>query len=157
MRYTALYLARHNAVVARLRTAAGKKFEIIAENRAIGAGRLRPDLVLKRLSDGKIFIIDVSIPFDNRLTAFKAARDERTQRYEGLVAELGGNGPNKAEVVPFIVGALGSWDPTNDAFLTKVCSRSYAKKMRKICVSETISFSRDIYIEHLTGTRQRPI
>jgi len=120
-----------------------------------GNGRLRPAHVLKKKSDGKIYIVDVSIPFDNRLAAFKAARDARMAKYEGLAAELGGDGQQQSEVVSFIVGALGSWDPNNNAFPTKLCNRSYAKKMRKLCVSETIGFSRDIYTEHLTGTQQR--
>jgi len=133
---------------------------VISENQAIGTadagrGRLRPDLVLKRKSDGKTFIVDVTIPFDNRLEAFRVAADLRRTRYANLAVELSGDQP--AEVVPFVVGALGAWDPGNDEFLAKLCSRSYASKMRRLCVSEVISFSRDIYIEHLTGTRQRQL
>jgi len=153
MRYATLYLARHNAVLTRVKNAAGRKFEVIAENQVYGSGNQRPDLVLKRRTDGKIYIIDVTIPFDNRLAAFKAAADERRTRYEALREEASVH--QAAEVVPIIVGSLGAWDPANDHFLAKLCSRSYANLMRKLCVSETISFSRDIYIEHQTGTRQR--
>ncbi|KAF0730157.1 Retrovirus-related Pol polyprotein from type-2 retrotransposable element R2DM [Aphis craccivora] len=35
-----------------------------------------------------------------------------------------------------------------------LCSRSYATLIRKLCVSETVSIIRDIYIEHLSGVRQ---
>jgi len=155
MRYSALYLARHNAVVQRIKTAAARKFEIVAENRVVGSGNLRPDMVLRRKSDGKTYIVDVTIPFDNRMAAFKSAAEDKAMKYGDLAKELPGEQP--AEVVPFIVGALGAWDPANDSFMAKLCSRSYATQMRKLCVSDVIAFSRDIYVEHLTGTRQREI
>ncbi|GIY44230.1 uncharacterized protein CDAR_27071 [Caerostris darwini] len=60
----------------------------------------------------------------------------------------------KATVIPFVVGALGSWYPPNDVFLRKFCAKSYLNLFRKLCVSDTIRWSRDIYIEHLTGHRQ---
>lgn len=67
MRYSALYLARYNAIVARIKAASTKKFDTIRENQAIGSYGLRPDLVLARKSDKKLFIIDVTVPFDNTL------------------------------------------------------------------------------------------
>ncbi|GIY82495.1 hypothetical protein CEXT_352181 [Caerostris extrusa] len=38
--------------------------------------------------------------------------------------------------------------------MRKFCSKSYLNLFRKLCVSDTIKWSRDIYIEHLTGHRQ---
>ncbi|XP_060845386.1 uncharacterized protein LOC132924968 [Rhopalosiphum padi] len=152
MRYTALYLARHNAIVARIKKAASTKFEVLSENQALGNQGLRPDLVLKK--GPNIYVVDVTVPFDNRLAAFEVAAAEKRAKYEGVRAELAARYKCDATVVPFIVGALGSWDPANDAFMRALCSRSYGTLMRKLCVSDTISSTRNIYIEHLTGVRQ---
>lgn len=154
MRYTALYMARHNALVARIKKGAEKKFELLAENQAIGTQRLRPDLVLKKGT--KIYIIDVTVPFENRMVAFgKAAAVKRTH-YEELRVELAAE-HGEAMIVPFLVGALGAWDPANDEFMWVLCSRTYGKLMRRLCVSDVIGHSRDVYIEHITGTRQREV
>ncbi|GIY49362.1 retrovirus-related Pol polyprotein from type-1 retrotransposable element R2 [Caerostris extrusa] len=59
-----------------------------------------------------------------------------------------------ATVIPFVVGSFGSWYPPNGSFLWKFCAKSYINMFRKLCVSDTIRWSRDIYIEHLTGHRQ---
>ncbi|KAE9528866.1 hypothetical protein AGLY_012441 [Aphis glycines] len=119
MRYTALYMARHNAIVARVKKATSTRFEVLSENQV-----LRPDLVLKK---GPIIdIVDVTVPFDNRLEFFKAAATEKKDRY-GCTAS----------VVPMIVGALDSWDPGNDPFMRILCSRSYAALMRKLMADHT--------------------
>ncbi|XP_060879678.1 uncharacterized protein LOC132951758 [Metopolophium dirhodum] len=152
MRYTGLYMARHNSVVARIKKAASARFEVLSENQALGDQGLRPDLVLKK--GPNIYIVDVTVPFDNRLAAFEVAVAEKRAKYEELRAWLAARHGCEAVVVPFIVGALGSWDPANDAFLKKLCSRSYGTLFRKLCVSDAIAASRDIYIEHLSGVRQ---
>jgi len=36
MRYTTLYMARYNVIVARIRKAASTKFEVLSENQAMG-------------------------------------------------------------------------------------------------------------------------
>lgn len=82
-----------------VKRAAKVKFEE-AENQAIDSGRFWPDSVLKRKSDGKQFIVDVTVSFKNRFD---------------LCVELSSNQP--AEVVPFIVWALGAWDMAIDDFL----------------------------------------
>lgn len=141
MRYTALYLARHNAIVARIKKAASTKFEVLSENQVLGNQGLRPDLVLKKGSN--IFIVDVTVPFDNRLAAFEVAAAEKRAKYERLRAELMTQHDREGLVVPFIVGALGSWDPNNDPLMRILFSQSYATLMRKLCVSDTIAISRD--------------
>ena len=55
----------------------------------------------------------------------------------------------------FVVGALGSWDPRNEAMLRLLrVGNQYAAMMRRLIVSDTISWSRDIYVEHVSGIRQ---
>ncbi|GFU16776.1 hypothetical protein NPIL_109371 [Nephila pilipes] len=60
-----------------------------------------------------------------------------------------------AHVDAIVVGSLGSWYPSNDAALAQMgVSRKYAKLMRKLICSDTIRWSRNIYIQHLTDKKQ---
>ncbi|GBN58648.1 hypothetical protein AVEN_243506-1 [Araneus ventricosus] len=128
------------------------KIEILSVNKKIVKEfNLRPDIVLK--IQGKIYIIDVVCPFENRLDSFERAKSEKSRKYQVLVDYFKEQNLI-AEVIPIVVGALGTWDAENDRFLTKIMSRSFLKKMSKICVSENIRWARDIYVEHITGHRQ---
>jgi len=69
MRYSGLYLARHNSVITRIKNASS--FGILFKNQVCGSNGLRPDLVIRK--NNKITIIDVTIPFDNRMAAFISA------------------------------------------------------------------------------------
>lgn len=54
-----------------------------------------------------------------------------------------------------LVGALGAWLPNNDHLLVLLrVSSGYISLMRRLIVSETIAWSRDLYVEHVSGTRQ---
>lgn len=157
MRYTSLYMRRHNALIGRIKKAASLKFEVVSENpkkKVNGTQRLRPDLVLRK--GNTTLIIDATVPFDNRLQAFRAAAAEKVAKYEELRKELATSSAGEAVVVPFIVGSLGSWDPANDVLVRKICSKSYGTLLRKLCVSDTIGFTRDVYNEYITGNRMRP-
>ncbi|XP_060856705.1 uncharacterized protein LOC132934417 [Metopolophium dirhodum] len=109
MRYTVLYMARHNSIVARIKKAASTRFEVFSENQVLGNQGLRPDFVLKK--GPNIFIVDVTVPFDN-------AAAEKKEKYVRLWAELALQHGCEAVVVPFVVGALGSWDPANEPFMS---------------------------------------
>ncbi|VVC32991.1 Hypothetical protein CINCED_3A020293 [Cinara cedri] len=111
MRYTALYLVRHDAIVARIKKAAGTRYQVIAENMSIETQRLRPDLVIKR--GNAVSIVDVTDPFDNRMAAFEVAARCKKEKYEQLRAELARE-HGAAEVVPLIVNVLRSRDPGNN-------------------------------------------
>jgi len=55
----------------------------------------------------------------------------------------------------FIVGALGEWDPANEMVIRHLrLGYQYSKLMRKLMVSDTVRWSRDIYVEHITGEKQ---
>jgi hypothetical protein len=55
----------------------------------------------------------------------------------------------------FIVGALGSWDPDNGPVLKSLgISARYSGLMSRLMVSDTIHWSRDVYVEHLSDFRQ---
>ncbi|GBN16737.1 Retrovirus-related Pol polyprotein from type-1 retrotransposable element R2 [Araneus ventricosus] len=142
---------RHNVVVDKIERALSTRGVILAKNQAVGPLGKRPDLVVQ--IGKEVFIIDVCIPFDNRYESFDRARQEKLDKYAHLIPHYSVNGC-KASIIPIIVGALGSWDPKNDKFLSKHMSKSYLNKFRKLCCSEVLQWSRDIFVEHVTGHRQ---
>ncbi|GFU50716.1 retrovirus-related Pol polyprotein from type-1 retrotransposable element R2 [Trichonephila clavipes] len=150
--YSAVWQLRHNAFLARIRAAVAFKGTILSENQVAGPNRLRPDLVAN--VDNKIYIIDVTIPFENRRGAFGQARERKISKYLELIPYFTSLGYQHVQIVPIIVGALGAWDPENDAFLRKVATKRYLAVLRKLCVSDCIRWSRDIYTQHLTGAQQ---
>ncbi|GIY30012.1 retrovirus-related Pol polyprotein from type-1 retrotransposable element R2 [Caerostris extrusa] len=142
---------RHNAIVDRLHKALETKGEVLSSNQAVLGTSIRPDLVFKK--GREIFLIDVTCPFENRKTIFDSARSRKMAHYEPLMPIYQAQGL-QPHIVPILVGALGSWDPQNDSFLRRFMSRSYLNTFRKLCVSDSIKWSRDIYIEFLTGHKQ---
>ncbi|KAL4134993.1 hypothetical protein QTP88_006668 [Uroleucon formosanum] len=125
MRYTSLYMAWHNSLVARLKKAAAGRFEIVSENQAIGTQRLRPDLVIRRGT--ATLIIDATVPFNNRRKAFEEAAQIKKDKYDDLRKELAADHPGEVTVYPFIVGSLGSWEPANDFnFVCTTCKSLYS-------------------------------
>ncbi|XP_053873571.1 zinc finger protein 436-like [Malaclemys terrapin pileata] len=87
-------------------------------------------------------------------SAFQEARAGKALKYTLLVDTLRVQG-YELQLHTLIVGALGSWDPHNEPVL-KACGvgRCYARFMRQLLVSNTIRWSRDIYMEHIMGHRQ---
>ncbi|GIY31151.1 retrovirus-related Pol polyprotein from type-1 retrotransposable element R2 [Caerostris darwini] len=142
---------RHNAIVDRLHNALTTKGEVLSANTAVLDTSIRPDLVFKK--GREIFLIDVTCPFENRKAIFDSARARKLAHYEPLIPLYQAQGL-QPQVVPILVGALGSWDPQKDAFLRRFMSRSYLNTFRRLCVSDTIKWSRDIYVEFLTGHKQ---
>nr|XP_054921138.1 uncharacterized protein LOC129381906 [Dermacentor andersoni] len=137
MARSAMYTARHN-IVARLRTASRNRFAIASENRTVGNTNLRPDVVLVRGEEA--IILDVCCPFDNRLEAFAAARATKIAKYEPVRVHLAQR-YQRVTVDAIVIGALGSWDPCNDAVMRRLCSRSYLRLFKKLAVSDVISAS----------------
>ncbi|GBN62835.1 Retrovirus-related Pol polyprotein from type-1 retrotransposable element R2 [Araneus ventricosus] len=140
------YQLRHNCLVGRIKKAAERDFTIVYENQRIPGTDLRPDLVIENAT--KIFLIDVT--FEHRREAFDKARERKHVRYNCLL-ELMKKPGKSVEIVPFV---MGSWDPQIDPFMRNLCSRSYLKLFQKLCVSDTLRWSRDLFVEHVTGVRQ---
>lgn len=145
-----MYTARHNAVVARLRTAAAANYTVAFENRPVGNTGLRPDLVLVRGEEA--LVIDVACPFENTPAAFANTRNDKTAKYEPVAAYLRRR-YQRVTVAAVIVGALGAWDHENDRVLRRICSRPYARLLKKLCVSEVIAASRAVYHVHVRAGR----
>jgi len=79
---------RHDDIVRRIKTAVGNPrtgCELLYENRTIPCTplehrRKRPDLVIK--NGNKIYVVDVTIPFENGEDAFKEAREKKREKSE---------------------------------------------------------------------------
>jgi hypothetical protein len=55
----------------------------------------------------------------------------------------------------FVVGVLRVWDPANERIINRLRLGShYCRLMRRLVCSDAIRWSRDIYVEHLTGRQQ---
>ncbi|XP_075723811.1 uncharacterized protein LOC142765890 [Rhipicephalus microplus] len=83
---SALYQARRNAIVDRVRTAASREFTAALKNQAVRDTGLRPDLVLVRGEEA--IVIDVTCPFENTPHAFENARNAKLAHYEPVAAFL---------------------------------------------------------------------
>ncbi|XP_035205381.1 uncharacterized protein LOC118180390 [Stegodyphus dumicola] len=151
MRYSRAFTSRHNTIVERIKKAASPRWTIDAENQTLSNLNLRPDLLLTK--GRSAVVVDATVAFDNRLEAFHSARRLKKEKYAALLPLLRERFDDvKIEAV--VVGALGTWDPGNDRFVRRICSKKYATLMRKLIISDTIRATRVIYIEHLTGLPQ---
>lgn len=95
----------------------------------------------------------MTVAFDNGLEAFDAARREKMEKYNNLAQEISLQGKIVA-VEAIVVGVLGRRDPANDRVMKRICSKKYLNMFKTIVVSETISFSRDIFDEHIRRVPQ---
>ncbi|GFU56006.1 reverse transcriptase domain-containing protein [Nephila pilipes] len=146
---------RHDAILNRVARAIPSSIGSVSINKKFPgiAQTLIPDMVLTKKS-GEVFVIDFTVAFEDRLKSFATARKGKIDKYLPIVEHLRREG-KVAHVDAMVVGSLGSWDPSNDAALAQMgVSRKYAKLMRKLICSDTIRWSRDIYIQHLTDKKQ---
>jgi hypothetical protein len=149
---------RHDAIVERLRVANHAPGTVNINRRVEGARgantRLRPDIVIRDETNKNITLIDVAVPFENGAAALDEAREEKIRKYHSLGEDLRGAG-YKVAVEAFLVGALGAWYPKNERILGMLrVNPVYATWMRRLMVSDTIRWSRDAYVEHVSGVRQ---
>jgi hypothetical protein len=101
-----------------------------------------------------VAIVDVTVPFKNGYEAFQAARREKKRKYAPLVDHYT-HLVYSVFLDAFIVGALGGWDPANEVVIRHLrLGYQYCKLIRKLMVSDTIRWSRDNYVEHITGEKQ---
>ncbi|GFW62216.1 uncharacterized protein TNCV_4092771 [Trichonephila clavipes] len=72
--YSAAWQKRHNAILARIRKAVAFKGTVLSENQVIGSDGLRPDLVA--VIDNIVYIIDVTVPFENQTHCLPTGKAE---------------------------------------------------------------------------------
>jgi hypothetical protein len=93
-------------------------------------------------SDGKVTIVDVTIPYEGDERAFERARSEKRTKYQPVADCLTANGHSDVQVDAFIVGSPGSWDTDNEAIMSRLrIGNKYAGLFRKLCVVDTIKGS----------------
>lgn len=93
----------HNAIVKRLKTAATRR--LTHEDRAVGDTTLCPHLLFARVEEA--IVLDVCVPFENCLKAFKDARAQKIDKYQQVKNYLL-HRYQQVTVDAVVVGALGS-------------------------------------------------
>ncbi|XP_011632588.1 uncharacterized protein LOC105424187, partial [Pogonomyrmex barbatus] len=108
---------RHNAVLHRLWKACRLPGDKRVNQRIEGIdgklGGLRPDLVVRHELSKSVVICDVTMSFENRWMSFEEARRRKIAKYFPLAKEL--QRWEYRVLVTAFVGALGSWNPRNEA------------------------------------------
>ena len=138
---------RHNTVLERLIRAIppsmGDKFKEQPLPNTTGANH--PDLTVVAPDGRSALLVDECIPFEGSPEALQEAAQEKLRKYEPLRQSLLRRF-ERVEVLPFIVGSLGSWFPPNDEVLHSLrIGRKYAVLMRRLCVASAISGSQTIW------------
>lgn len=145
-----LWVYRHDAILHLFRQTVERNFEILSYNDYFEDTDAKPDIVF--FKDDLAFVIDVCCPFEN-VGAQEKARLEKIKKYDG-VAQILRQRFTTVVNDALIVSSLGSWDPANDRFVNKICSRTSGKILRENCVAMAIRWSRMIFMEHVSGRRQ---
>ncbi|CAD1475077.1 unnamed protein product, partial [Heterotrigona itama] len=93
--------------------------------------------------------MDVTVPFENIFEALEKARIVNIAMYQPLADALAWLHCTCRRL------RLGAWNSHNEHVNTflRISSR-YAALMRKLVMSETISFSQDTYVEHVWDNRK---
>ncbi|EFN80934.1 hypothetical protein EAI_12932, partial [Harpegnathos saltator] len=149
---------RHDSILLRLSRACRLPGHVTVNQRVEGLygelGELRPDLVIKHEPSKSVATCDLMVPFENRPIAFEEARERKFAKYAPLAEAFSRLG-YRVIVTAFVVGALDSWDPCNEPVLGLLrIGSTYASMMRRLIVSDTIRWFRDIYVEHISGACQ---
>ena len=119
-------------------------------------GANRPDLTIISPDERTIILVEVSCPFEGTPKALEEAAAQKLEKYEPLRQELLQHYA-KVEVLPLIVGALGSWYPPNDRVLSRLrIGWRYAALMRRLCVVSAISGSQGIWYKSMCTQRRAP-
>ena len=137
---------RHNKIVDRIVKAV--RFGEITTDRAVREGlRLRLDIVVK--DQKNMLIIDVMCPFDNDSRALAEAAEHKFTKYIHLKEHFISHG-FKCDIFPFVIGVLGSWYPKNELLCSQLgMTCRYKSLFRKLCCTDAIQESTDIYRLHL--------
>ena len=120
------------------------------------SGANRPDLTIISPDETSILLVEVSCPFEGSTTALKDAARIKNEKYEPLRQTLLLK-YTSVEVLPYIVGALGSWYLPNDRVLSRLhIGWKYASLMRCLCVVSAISGTQAIWYNSMYTQRCRP-
>jgi hypothetical protein len=136
---------RHDEVLEEIVSTIRKAGHDIQVNQVFGDSSLRPDIVV--FSTTPPTIIDLTVPFD--------APESLAAGYNRKVEKYGQLGPT----LPFVIGALGSWLPSNNSIASALGIRPGAwTALRRICRLLAIRGSIRIISDHIRrNDRPAPI
>lgn len=92
--------------------------EQVHTDRTISANK--PDIIIKNREQGTCILIDVAIPADNNVTRKEA---EKVLKYRDLAIEIQRMWQLKVDIVPIVIGALGTTSTTFWKYLSKIPSK----------------------------------
>uniref|UniRef100_A0A7E4V2A8 Reverse transcriptase n=1 Tax=Panagrellus redivivus TaxID=6233 RepID=A0A7E4V2A8_PANRE len=148
---------RHNAVAGRLEKVLPRNDHTsVYINQAVPGSNsdLRPDITVIDEKNRIATIIDIAIPFKSSKVAMEEARRRKKEKNAGIERSLKERG-FKTFCDAFVIGSLGSYDPANNACIRRLqIPHRYATLMRRLMICDVIRWSRNIYVEHLSGIRQ---
>lgn len=99
-------------------------------------------------------IVDVTVPFENQHSAFAVTRKEKINKYAVVAEALRAKG-YRVSIKAVITGSLGAWNLANEAILCDLrIVRWYVEVMRQVMCSDTIRWSKNIYVTFITGHQQ---
>ena len=109
----------------------------------------RPDILIE--NGNEITVIDITVPFENDSGALQCAEDRKVMKYQNIAHHFASQEKN-CRVFGFVVGSLGTWHPQNEKTLDRIqMSPRYRKLFRKLCCSDAIRGSADIYLKHMNN------
>ena len=144
---------RHDLILDILESALIKLgIEYIRETPYPGTDSIQePDLVINVPLKRNTIILDVKSPYD-KAQNFATAKAENEAKYRDLALTIHNVTNRNTTVKTFCVGALGSWDPDNDAVLEKLgFSKAQIRKLASKSVNCAISTSHSIFRNHVNG------
>ena len=108
----------------------------------------RPDVVIEDGDD--VTVIDVTVPFENDVDALHTAGVRKVEKYHHVIPHYEQQGKS-CRVYGFVVGSLGAWHPANEKVMDQIkMSPRYRRLFRKLCCSDAIRGSADIYYSHMS-------
>ena len=102
----------------------------------------RPDIVVTDKKEKACIIVDIAVPSDRRV---EEKEQEKVEKYEDLKREIGRMwGIRKVQVVPVVIGALGSVPKGFNKWIEKLDIPCNIVDMQKIALSGTARILRKV-------------
>ena len=115
-----------------------------------GERTLQPDLVLVREKQ-VVAIVTVAAQFEHGAEEVIESRASKLARYNLLAQRIRQSGYN-VNLIALLLGALGRWNRLNWRILKAFgMDRRRGRAFAKRCCATALSWSRDIYIQHVYG------
>ena len=151
-----LVRTRHNSILERIVRAIPDDFGTKMKEQPLPgtSGDNRPDLTIISPDEMSVIIVEVTCPFEGGPSALQDAADAKVTKYQPLKTALLQH-YSSVEILPFVVGSLGSWLPGNDKVLSRLrIGYKYASRMRRLCVVSAIAGSQSIWYNSICARRK---